>query len=91
MEREVAWKKYDEAASAEVEALAADYDSLADCIAAGTPVGPGSKLWACAQGKAVILVHVGAAPISGGMNILGAHIDSPRLDIKQNPLYDTND
>ena len=117
MEREVAWKKYDEAASAEVEALAADYidfisdnkterecaaaaiaaaedagyDSLADCIAAGTPVGPGSKLWACAQGKAVILVHVGAAPISGGMNILGAHIDSPRLDIKQNPLYETND
>ena len=117
MEREVTWKKYDEAASAEVEALAADYidfisdnkterecaaaaiaaaedagyDSLADCIAAGTPVGPGSKLWACAQGKAVILVHVGAAPISEGMNILGAHIDSPRLDIKQNPLYETND
>lgn len=117
MEREVAWKKYDEAASAEVEALAADYidfisdnkterecaaaaiaaaedagyDSLADCIAAGTPVGPGSKLWACAQGKAVILVHMGAAPLSEGLNILGAHIDSPRLDIKQNPLYEAND
>ena len=117
MEREAAWKKYDEASLDELEALAVDYidfisenkterecaaaaiaaaedagyDSLADCIAAGTPVGPGSKLWACAQGKAVILVHVGAAPISEGMNILGAHIDSPRLDIKQNPLYETND
>lgn len=117
MEREVAWKKYDEASLDELEALAVDYidfisenkterecaaaaiaaaedagyDSLADCIAAGTPVGPGSKLWACAQGKAVILVHVGVAPISEGMNILGAHIDSPRLDIKQNPLYETND
>ena len=117
MEREVAWKKYDEASLDELEALAVDYidfisenkterecaaaaiaaaedagyDSLADCIAAGTPVGPGSKLWACAQGKAVILVHVGAAPVSEGMNILGAHIDSPRLDIKQNPLYETND
>lgn len=117
MEREVAWKKYDEASLDELEALAVDYidfisenkterecaaaaiaaaedagyDSLADCIAAGTPVGLGSKLWACAQGKAVILVHVGAAPISEGMNILGAHIDSPRLDIKQNPLYETND
>lgn len=117
MEREVAWKRYDEASLDELEALAVDYidfisenkterecaaaaiaaaedagyDSLADCIAAGTPVGPGSKLWACAQGKAVILVHVGAAPISEGMNILGAHIDSPRLDIKQNPLYETND
>ena len=80
MEREVAWKKYDEASLDELEALAVDYidfisenkterecaaaaiaaaedagyDSLADCIAAGTPVGPGSKLWACAQGKAVI-------------------------------------
>ncbi len=117
MEREVAWKKYDEASLDELEALAVDYidfisenkterecaaaaiaaaedagyDSLADCIAAGTAMGPGSKLWACAQGKAVILVHVGAAPISEGMNILGAHIDSPRLDIKQNPLYETND
>lgn len=117
MEREAAWKKYDEASLDELEALAVDYidfisenkterecaaaaiaaaedagyDSLADCIAAGTPVGPGSKLWACAQGKAVILVYVGAAPISEGMNILGAHIDSPRLDIKQNPLYETND
>lgn len=117
MEREVAWKKYDEASLDELEALAVDYidfisenkterecaaaaiaaaedagyDSLADCIAAGTPVGPGSKLWACAQGKAVILVHVGAAPLSEGLNILGAHIDSPRLDIKQNPLYEAND
>lgn len=117
MEREVAWKKYDEASLDELEALAVDYidfisenkterecaaaaiaaaedagyDSLADCIAAGTAMGPGSKLWACAQGKAVILVHVGAAPISEGMNILGAHIDSPRLDIKQNPLYEAND
>lgn len=117
MERDVAWKNYDEAALDELEALAADYidfisenkterecataaiaaaedagyDSLADLIAAGTPVGPGAKVWACAQGKAVILVHVGAEPLSEGLNILGAHIDSPRLDIKQNPLYEAND
>ncbi len=117
MERNVAWKQYDETALAELEALAADYidfisenkterecataaiaaaenagyDSLADCIAAGTPVGPGSKLWACAQGKAVVLVHVGSEPLAAGLNILGAHIDSPRLDIKQNPLYEAND
>ena len=116
MERDIAWKKYDEAAHEALEALAADYiefisankterecataaiaaaeeagyDSLADAIAAGTPVGPGAKLWACAQGKAVILVHVGAAPMSDGLNILGAHIDSPRLDIKQNPLYEAH-
>lgn len=117
MERDVAWKNYDEAALDELEALAADYidfisenkterecataaiaaaedagyDSLADLIAAGTPVGPGAKVWACAQGKAVILVHVGAEALSEGLNILGAHIDSPRLDIKQNPLYEASD
>ncbi|TGY74415.1 aminopeptidase [Enterorhabdus sp. NM05_H27] len=117
MERNVAWKQYDETALAALEALAVDYidfisenkterecataaiaaaenagyDSLADCIAAGTPVGPGSKLWACAQGKAVVLVHVGSEPLAAGLNILGAHIDSPRLDIKQNPLYEAND
>ena len=79
------------AAAAIAAAEDAGYDSLADAIAAGAPVGPGTKLWACAQGKAVILVHVGAEPLSGGLNILGAHIDSPRLDIKQNPLYETND
>ena len=54
-------------------------------------MGPGSKLWACAQGKAVVLVHVGSEPLAAGLNILGAHIDSPRLDIKQNPLYEAND
>lgn len=117
MEREVAWKKYDETNLAELEALAdayiefisvnkterecaaaaiaaaeeAGYDPLADAMAAGQPVGPGTKLWACAQGKAVILVHVGSEPLEAGLNILGAHIDSPRLDIKQNPLYETND
>lgn len=117
MERDIAWKKYDEAAFAELEALAstyiefisankterecataaiaaaeaAGYEALADVMAAGTPVVPGSKLWAAAQGKAVVLVHVGRAPIQGGMNILGAHIDSPRLDIKQNPLYEAGD
>ena len=40
------------------------------------------------MGKAVILFKVGTRPIEQGMNILGAHIDSPRLDVKQNPLYE---
>ena len=38
--------------------------------------------------KAVILIQVGSEPLENGMNILGAHIDSPRLDVKQNPLYE---
>lgn len=114
MEREVAWKKYDEAALPQVDELAADYinfisknkterecaqavvklaeaagyRSLDECVAAGVRLKPGDKVWAHAHGKAVVLVHVGAEPIERGMNILGAHIDSPRLDLKQNPLYE---
>ncbi len=41
--------------------------------------------------KAIVLFNIGSEPISTGMNILGAHIDSPRLDIKQNPLYEETD
>ena len=41
--------------------------------------------------KAVILFRVGSEPLENGMNILGAHIDSPRLDVKQNPLYEDGD
>ena len=50
----------------------------------------GDKVWAAAHGKALILVQVGSQPFAAGMNILGAHIDSPRLDLKQNPLYESN-
>ena len=40
--------------------------------------------------KMVALFQIGEEPISNGMNILGAHIDSPRLDVKQNPLYEAD-
>ena len=49
---------------------------------------PGDKLYAVNKGKALILFVVGTEPLEKGMKILGAHIDSPRLDIKQNPLYE---
>ena len=41
--------------------------------------------------KIIALFHIGQDDISEGMNILGAHIDSPRLDVKQNPLYEDTD
>ena len=47
-------------------------------------------MWAQAHGKALILAHLGQRPLEQGLNILGAHIDSPRLDLKQNPLYESN-
>lgn len=48
----------------------------------------GDKVYAQCMGKAVILAVIGEEPLEQGMNILGAHLDSPRLDLKQNPLYE---
>ena len=41
--------------------------------------------------KMLALFRIGERPISEGMNILGAHIDSPRIDVKQNPLYENEE
>lgn len=51
----------------------------------------GDKVYAVNMDKNVILFHMGSRGLEEGMNILGAHIDSPRLDIKQNPLYEEGD
>ncbi len=51
-------------------------------------VQPGDKLYATNMGKAAVLFLVGSSPLETGMKILGAHIDSPRIDIKQIPLYE---
>ena len=48
----------------------------------------GDKVYSVWMNKSVALFTIGKDPIEDGMNILGAHIDSPRLDIKQNPLYE---
>lgn len=54
----------------------------------GQKLKPGDRVYAVNMNKAVAMFIVGSKPMSEGMNILGAHIDSPRLDIKQNPLYE---
>ncbi|MBO7095329.1 MAG: aminopeptidase, partial [Lachnospiraceae bacterium] len=54
-------------------------------------VKAGDKLYRVNKGKAIALFVVGTKPLEEGMKILGAHIDSPRLDIKQNPLYEDTD
>jgi len=51
----------------------------------------GDKVFFTNMKKSIILFVVGKDPLEKGMNILGAHIDSPRLDIKQNPLYEDGD
>ena len=49
---------------------------------------PNDKVYYNNYGKSLVLFIVGSEPIENGMTILGAHVDSPRLDIKQNPLYE---
>lgn len=68
----------------------AGYRNLADCIAEGAKLKAGDKVYAQYNGKTLVLYHIGEEPIEKGMNILGAHIDSPRIDVKQNPLYESN-
>lgn len=64
------------------------YEDLKDIIKEGRSLKAGDKVYAVNMGKAVVLYNIGKEPLENGMNILGAHIDSPRLDIKQNPLYE---
>ncbi|MDE6531530.1 MAG: aminopeptidase [Lachnospiraceae bacterium] len=48
----------------------------------------GDRVYFCGMNKTLLMFRVGTTPIEEGMNILGAHIDSPRLDVKSNPLYE---
>lgn len=69
-------------------AKAAGYVSLEDAIAEERSLAAGDKVYATSHDKAIMLVQLGSQPLEKGANILGAHIDSPRLDLKQNPLYE---
>ena len=64
------------------------YKSLEEVISTGYILRAGDKVYAQTKGKAVMFVNIGLFPMEEGMNILGAHIDSPRLDVKMNPLYE---
>lgn len=64
--------------------------SLEEVIEKGQPLKQGDKVYAVCMNKTVALFNIGKIPMEQGMNILGAHIDSPRMDIKQNPLYESN-
>ena len=74
----------------EFEALAkqAGFVSLEERKKENTPLKAGEKIYAVQMGKAMALFVIGTKDFEQGMNILGAHIDSPRLDLKQVPLYE---
>ena len=114
MERQTAWKSYDEKKLEAVNALAKDYidfisaakterecvdeivnraeaagyRELSVLIREGAKLSAGDKVYSVMMNKSVILFRLGTKPMTAGMNILGAHIDSPRMDIKQNPVFE---
>lgn len=66
----------------------AGFVNLEEVIASGQSLKPGDKVYAVNMEKGMAMYVIGKQPLAQGMNILGAHIDSPRLDLKQNPLYE---
>lgn len=67
------------------------YKNLETLVKEGTKLNAGDKVYANCMGKSLVLFLIGSEPIETGLRILGAHIDSPRLDLKQNPLYEDSD
>lgn len=72
------------------EAEVKGYRSLKEVRRSGEKLQAGDKVYVSIMGKTLALFHIGKEPMEKGMNILGAHIDSPRLDLKQNPLYESD-
>lgn len=73
------------------EALKVSKDKGYKCICEVKEAKPGDKLYLLNKNKNIVLFHVGKKAVVEGIRVLGAHIDSPRLDVKQNPLYEKND
>ncbi len=67
---------------------AAGYRELQEVIAEGKVLKKGDKIYSVWMNKSIAMFQIGSESMAHGMNILGAHIDSPRLDVKQNPLYE---
>ena len=93
------YKKYLDAGKTEREctreavrmAKEAGYRDFADVIAQGEVLKAGDKVYAVCMDKSIALFQIGEEPLENGMNILGAHVDSPRIDVKQNPLYEAGE
>ena len=73
------------------KAEAAGYRNIEEIINNKETLYPQDKVYMNQMNKSIALMHIGNEPLEQGMNILGAHIDSPRLDLKQHPLYEEGD
>ncbi len=67
---------------------AAGYKELETVAKENKGLKTGDKVYSVWMNKSIVMFQIGKEKMSEGMNILGAHIDSPRLDVKQNPLYE---
>lgn len=67
------------------------YEDLKNVIRENRVLQPGDKVYTVCMDKSILLFQMGTRPLEEGMNILGAHIDSPRIDVKQNPLYENEE
>ncbi len=67
------------------------YVSLAEAVKSKKKLAAGDKVYTVCMDKTIALFQIGKQKLEKGMNILGAHIDSPRMDVKQNPLYEKED
>jgi len=89
------YKKYLDAAKTERESVTEAIRLAKNCgfapLRRGMELKPGSKIYMDVGGKALILAVIGNKPLSDGVNIAAAHVDAPRLDLKQVPLYEDGD
>lgn len=79
------------AANAEKLAAASGFTAIDSLIGKNKKLSPGSKVFFINRKKSAVLAIVGKRPLEEGVNILGSHIDSPRIDLKQNPVYEDTD
>jgi len=70
------------------EVEANGYKELSTLIRNNTKLKKGDKVYSVWMNKSIVIFQLGSDPLENGLNILGAHIDSPRIDVKQNPLYE---
>lgn len=73
------------------EAKEAGYKDINELIDGDVALQPGDKVFANYNDKTLVMYCIGTEPMTKGLNILGAHLDSPRLDLKPNPLYEDSD
>ncbi|MGN0363810.1 MAG: aminopeptidase [Bilifractor sp.] len=78
-------------AGMEEELRKAGAKTLEEAVAAGRPLQPGEVVYTDMMKKSLLVFRIGQKPMTDGLRLLGAHIDSPRLDLKQHPLYEDTD